>query len=332
MKLDEFAFFNQQLGRMLQDGIPLEGALQRLCAHMRRGRLRAELEALGRDLAEGRSLDAALAGRRLPDLYVRLLKIGARTNSLPSLLLLLADHYQRVSALWTRLKGLLVYPVLVLLLALGVSIHIARIMLELRETTVGLTFRESHAYLPGAYQVVLVDLLVPPCLLTFLLAVLVACLAAPGLRRRLRWRVPAFKDAALSRLASVLSLCLRSGAPLGEALGLARDLEGQSPAARDLAEWQQRAAEGRTRFADIALSSRRFPKLFIWLVDSAGEDLPGGLAQAAAIYHERAAHRAEMALYGVLPVSILILGLMLFAQTYSVVGTLTQIMQSLGQG
>ena len=31
MKLDEFAFFNQQLAAMLRDGIPLEGALQRLC-------------------------------------------------------------------------------------------------------------------------------------------------------------------------------------------------------------------------------------------------------------------------------------------------------------
>ena len=40
MKYDEFAFFNQQLAAMLRDGIPLEGALRRLCSEMRRGSLR----------------------------------------------------------------------------------------------------------------------------------------------------------------------------------------------------------------------------------------------------------------------------------------------------
>jgi hypothetical protein len=43
MKNDEFAFFNQQLAAMLRDGIPLEGALRRLCQEMRRGSLRDEL-------------------------------------------------------------------------------------------------------------------------------------------------------------------------------------------------------------------------------------------------------------------------------------------------
>ena len=46
MKLDEFSFFNQQLAAMLRDGIPLEGALRRLCDEMRRGKLRDELQAL----------------------------------------------------------------------------------------------------------------------------------------------------------------------------------------------------------------------------------------------------------------------------------------------
>ncbi|MFO1512678.1 MAG: type II secretion system F family protein [Verrucomicrobiota bacterium] len=53
MKTDEFAFFNQQLAAMLRDGIPLEGALQRLCADMSDAALRAELQALADDLARG---------------------------------------------------------------------------------------------------------------------------------------------------------------------------------------------------------------------------------------------------------------------------------------
>ena len=51
MKWDEFAFVNQQLAGMLKTGIPLEGALRRLCETMRHGRWRTELELLQADLA-----------------------------------------------------------------------------------------------------------------------------------------------------------------------------------------------------------------------------------------------------------------------------------------
>ena len=64
MKNDEFAFFNQQLAAMLRDGIPLEGALRRLCQEMRRGNLRDELQALEADLAKGTPMAGALAMSR----------------------------------------------------------------------------------------------------------------------------------------------------------------------------------------------------------------------------------------------------------------------------
>jgi len=67
MKLDEFAFFNQQLAAMLRDGIPLEGALRRLCQEMRAGSLRTELQLLEADLAKGTPMADALKPRQLPN-------------------------------------------------------------------------------------------------------------------------------------------------------------------------------------------------------------------------------------------------------------------------
>src|SRR5439155_16874765 len=125
MNYDEFAFFNQQLAAMLRDGIPLEGALKQLCAGMRTGPLRAEVEALVADLARGTPLKEAIARRRLPEFYARMVEIGARSNDLPGVLILLADHYHRANALWTRLKGLMVYPLLVLFVSLGLTVLIS---------------------------------------------------------------------------------------------------------------------------------------------------------------------------------------------------------------
>src|SRR5271170_3511428 len=107
MNLDEFAFLNQQLAGMLKSGIPLETALRQVCAGMRRQRWRTELERLQTDLSQGIPLDQALEARKLPALYKQMLKVGAKSNNLPALLTMLADHYQRSGFLWTRLKGLM---------------------------------------------------------------------------------------------------------------------------------------------------------------------------------------------------------------------------------
>src|SRR5215216_1963905 len=131
MNLDEFAFVNQQLAGMLKAGIPLEGALRQTCATMRAGTLREELSHLETDLARGTPLSQALTGRKLPDFYGRMLEIGAQSHDLPRLLTLLADYYQKLHNTWIRLKGLIFYPVLVLLMSFAVSILIASVFSRL---------------------------------------------------------------------------------------------------------------------------------------------------------------------------------------------------------
>ncbi len=110
MKLDEFAFFNQQLAAMLRDGIPLESALGQLCSSMSRGDLRDELEKLRTDLANGVPIKQALASRKLPPFYVQMIQVGVKSNNLPGVLTLVADYYQRANLIGMRLKGLMIYP------------------------------------------------------------------------------------------------------------------------------------------------------------------------------------------------------------------------------
>src|SRR6266702_4546821 len=125
MHYDEFAFFNQQLAAMLRDGIPLEGGLKQLCAGMRVGPLRAEMQQLEGDLARGIPLKEALAHRALPPFYTQMVNIGVRSHDLPGVLTLMADYYHRANALWTRLKGLMVYPVIVIVVSLGLTLLIS---------------------------------------------------------------------------------------------------------------------------------------------------------------------------------------------------------------
>ncbi len=318
MKWDEFAFVNHQLAGMLRSGIPLEGALRQLCATMKRGMLRAEFESLEADLAQGVALGEALARRRFPPLYVATVRVGVASQDLAGVLTLLADYYQRLSTVWVRLKGLLVYPLIVLATAFVASFAVSSIFGRVMDD-IATEFTVRH-------PVGLVTLWLAPATVAVLLVLFVAALALPHWRARLRWRLPAFREASLAQTASALALLLQRGTPLQDALELLRRLEGASPAGQELGQWLERLRLGQRKLAEVVTPGQVFPPLFAWLVSSGGEDVVGGFRRAAEIFQARAMHRIEMLLYGFLPVSVLALGLMILGQAYPVLMVFRQFM------
>jgi type II secretory pathway component PulF len=141
-------------------------------------------------------------------------------------------------------------------------------------------------------------------------------LVRPKLRSWLRWQLPGFRDASLWQAASTMGLLINGGCSLEETLALMTQLEPDSVAAGDLARWQARLASGHGDFASMATPTSRFPPLFIWLVASARSDLTAGLKRAAEIYRARADYRTEILMQAVLPVSVLVLGILIFTQVY----------------
>jgi type II secretory pathway component PulF len=324
MNDDEFAFFNHQLAAMLRDGIPLEGALRRLCADMREGTLKTEFQSLEANLAKGTPLREAARSSRLPELYQHLLEVGTQSNDLPGVLTLLADHYQRRHDLWTRLKGLMVYPMIVLCSAFLLSCFLAYLLGAL--VWPNLEAITQHVSTSAAR----IFLWLSPAVLGLLVLAVLVVFALPMARRTMRWRMPAFKESSLAQVASAMGLMLRSGVPLDQSLALVERLEQGTHAGTELATWRKRLAAGHGKISDLAEPGRAFPPLFIWLVARGGDDLATGFQKAAVIYQARAKHRAEMLLYSALPVSILALGLMLISQLQPVFQTLVKFMNMIG--
>jgi type II secretory pathway component PulF len=326
MKLDEFAFFNQQLAAMLRSGIPLESALGQLCASMRRGELRDELEKLRTDLANGIPIKQALASRKLPPFYVQMIQVGVKSNDLPGVLTLVADYYQSANLLWTRLKGLMVYPAIVLGACLALSVFLAvlfgGVSGGMKSTFSDLL--EGRALPPltrFSLQATPIGLWLPVVVLAMLSVVIGVAIIMPRLRSWLRWRLPGFREASLWQVASAMEIMLKGGCSLDDAIGLMAQLEQDSAAAGDLAQWRARLASGHGDFAGMVMPTKRFPPLFIWLVASARSDMAAGLKRAAEIYHSRAEYRTEILLQAVLPVSVVALGALIFTQVYTLIHT-----------
>ena len=323
MNYDEFAFFNQQLAAMLKEGIPLEGALKQLSQGMRRGRLQEEIRQLEADLGAGTPLKEALSRRAVPELYRRMLEIGAAGNDLPGMLIMLADHYQRANAAWTRLKGLMVYPLIVVVVSLTLTLILS------------LVFRHFLATFTGLFNLPVLwmaSMWIPPIILVVLALIGLLALSWPAWREQLRWRLPGFREASLAQLASAIALMLRNGTPLAQALALAESLEAGSPAATALAGWRAQVEAGRGKPSQWSGPNRPFPPLFLWLVQRSGEDAAGGFQKAAELFGARAAHRTELVLYGALPVSVLFLGQMILWQVAPLMQAMTQMMRALGDG
>jgi type II secretory pathway component PulF len=153
-----------------------------------------------------------------------------------------------------------------------------------------------------------------PVVLGILFLLAAAIVFVPGLRGKYLWRLPAFKEATVSRIAASLALLMKNGVNLPDAIGLVEQLETSTAATADLQHWRKKLAAGTAKFSEIAAGNRLIPPLFVWVVASAGEDLTAGFNRAAEIYHSRAIYRTEVALYSVLPIASLFLGAVVLSQ------------------
>ena len=333
MKTDEFAFFNQQLAAMLRDGLPLEGALQRLSAEMGDASLKAELQFLEADLRKGTPIAEALAPRALPEFYKRMILVGVQSNDLSGVLILMADYYQRQHATLTRLKGLLIYPLIVLIAAFGLSLVISILWGHVIWPSVSAVYDTGGGLFGNAniplFTRLASQLWAPPLLFAIALVLAFTIISSRRLRAKVCVRLPAFRDASVAQTSSALWIMLKSGVTLRDALALLEQLELGTPAGKDIAVWRQRLAAGNGKFSEIATETRAFPALFIWMVSNSGEDLVAGFKRAADIYQGKFQRHTETLLYAVLPAAIIILGLMIAAQGYMAISSIVPILKSL---
>lgn len=328
MKSEELGFFNRQLAGMLRSGVPLEGALKKLCESMPSTRMRDSLLALEKDLSTGCPLAEALNKHDLPELYKRILTAGVAGGDLPGTLILFADYCVVRDTLSRRLRGLLTYPLIALTIALGVSIFMTYFFHVLagsyHEGFSGLFVRRagvSAGYLLALWLVPLAIFLL------WLLTLFVAFV--PQVRRRWQWFVPGLRETCLAQIASLIHMQLQSGVALQDALKTTEALEQGTPVAMELSAWREHLAKGGGSVPANPLKNKSIPPLFRWLVRQSGEDLVGGFAQTASYYQERSSYRGELFLYAVLPISVFLIGFVILCQFLPIFGLLGRAMHYL---
>ena len=229
--LRDTAQVTRQLATLLQAGVPLLQALDMLMHGMPQVAWREPLQDIASQVMAGRSLHEALARhpRIFSPLYRHMVAAGEMAGALDQTLLRLADTLERNERLQARLRAALMYPAIVLCVALAVVMLIMLWVVPVFEEV----FRAFGASLPLPTQI-LIELshgLAQAGLPLLLFGVMaVSGSRQPAVRRRLatwsdQWlpRLPLIgallKLSVLARWCQTLSSLLAAGIPLAEALG-----------------------------------------------------------------------------------------------------------------
>lgn len=308
----------RQLATLLAGGVPLSQALRALVAGG--GTLAPVLLSLLRQLEAGWPLSVALAGHPalFDPLFCRAVALGEQTGRLDRALMRLAVGRERARRLAARARTAMLYPALVLLLAVAVTVAMTQWVLP----TLVATFAEAGEPLPPQTRWLIALVGLPerlPWLLPALLALAVSLRS--GLRRTARGRAMVERlllalpllgalrlHTSLARWCAALADTLAAGVPLLEALPGAGAASGSERLSRATRTALQRLAEG-MGLADALAAAGVFPPLLLQLaaVGESSGALDDLLERAAAHYEEETDRALQIVLALLEPLSLILL-------------------------
>ncbi|MDR0346860.1 MAG: type II secretion system F family protein [Coriobacteriales bacterium] len=126
LKTDEVADFCRQLGAMLSAGIMLIRAMNILAQRNLKPHIKKIYDALILDLQRGSTLSEAMAarGRTFPELLISMIRAGENTGKLDVTCEKMAVNYDKEHRLNAKMRQALVYPIILIVLIIGVVLII----------------------------------------------------------------------------------------------------------------------------------------------------------------------------------------------------------------
>lgn len=276
--------FTRQLATLIEAGVPLLRALQILQKQERNQALNRLIGRLCESVEGGSTFAEALAQnpKYFDRLFVNMVKAGEIGGMLEGTLNRLAEFMEKAERIRTKVRGAMVYPIVVLIMAMSVvAFLMIKIVPKFTEIFQGLIPGEA---LPPITQFVvkISDLFVNRAPLVA--AVVVGAVVIYNLIGRTRFgrgQIDRFKlhapvfgtlllRVAVSRFSRTLSTLLTSGVQILQALTIVKDTVGNECIARAIQAVHDSVKEGET-MADPLEAARVFPGMVVSMI-TVGEE------------------------------------------------------------
>ncbi|MBI2041568.1 MAG: type II secretion system F family protein, partial [Candidatus Nealsonbacteria bacterium] len=236
----ELVAFSRQLSLMFKAKIPLTQSLKTLAEQAKNQEFKEKILMISDEIEGGAPFSQALS--RFPKLFspffINMVKSGEASGTLSGSLDFLADHLEREYHLFSKLKGALVYPALILIVSLGVLLmmmffvipNLARVLTETGQAlplptriVIGLSdFLRQRGWI----------LLILIAIASFFASRYFGTAAGRKLRDKITLRIPLIKTflkmILVSRFAENLSTLIAGGLPITQSLEITADVVGNS--------------------------------------------------------------------------------------------------------
>jgi len=231
----ELMHFSRQLSAFVRAGIPLIEALEVIEEEADDKTLRMVLQGVRESLITGETFSEALRPYEtlFPKFYVDMVRAAELTGSLDDVLHELSGYIKRDLEARNKVKSALVYPLVILVMAIGTVIVLSTFVLPRFKTF----FQSFHATLPLPTRMLIAftgfiskDWIYIVAVLVLLIAVPMALVRTHRGRRtkdRLLLRIPVLGQvmlyAIVERFCRLLATMMQAGVPLPEAMGVLGD-------------------------------------------------------------------------------------------------------------
>jgi type IV pilus assembly protein PilC len=282
VKLKELAVFSRQFATMVNSGLPILRALAILAEQTANSELARVLTAARTDVEQGLSLSQALAKhpKVFNDLYLSMVKAGETGGSLDTTLIRLAELLEKEVKLRGKIKSAMTYPIAVV--ALVVLIMSAMLLFVVPQ------FESIYGSLGGSLPMPTRVLLALSKFAKSAWWMIVGGafafrfffkrwkktpqgrLAVDGMKLRVPVFGSLFHRTALARFASTLSMLLRAGVPILQALDIVAETVNNKVIAKAVTDVQASVREGESMAKPLA-KHRVFPPMVVQMI-AVGEE------------------------------------------------------------
>ena len=153
VSLTEKMFFTRNLQVMISAGLPLPKALGILSLQSKSKKLKAALLKIREEIIKGESFSSALSN--YPDIFSELFqnmtRVGEEAGNLEEVLKILAQHLEKENELRSKIKGAMIYPLVIICAMIGIGI----LMLVTVVPQLAQTFSEFEVELPLTTRIVI---------------------------------------------------------------------------------------------------------------------------------------------------------------------------------
>jgi type IV pilus assembly protein PilC len=320
VKPKDLMIFTRQFATLVDAGLPLLRGMRILLKQEKHPALKDALNGMSESIEAGNTFSESLTlyPKIFDKLFINMVKAGEAGGVLETVLLRLAEFMEKAERIKNKVKGAMIYPIVVLVAAFGIVTFLMSFVIPKFEQI----FLDLGVKMPIFTQFIInISAFVKGNLILIFVVIAVIIIGSKVLKKtqkggeimdRIAMKMPLtgplVKKTAIGRFARTLGTLMSSGVPVLQALNIVRDTSGNIAVSEAIQQVHDSVKEGDSMSLPME-SSGIFPGMVISMVDVGEETgaLPEMLIRIADNYDDEVDNAVEGLTAAIEPILIIFL-------------------------